>query len=108
MNTPIQTDSIEEITQTEQIEQTEEVKETKEYPTELTIHVYDNKRNKLKSMDIKHIDYMEKEFRAKHIERLAKLECDTTTGVVFLDALTNLERVSDHALNVAQGVLNRK
>ncbi len=54
------------------------------------------------------IDYMEKEFRAKHIERLAKLECDTTTGVVFLDALTNLERVSDHALNVAQGVLNRK
>ncbi len=54
------------------------------------------------------IDYMEKEFRAKHIERLAKLECDTTTGVAFLDTLTNLERVSDHALNVAQGVLKRK
>ena len=54
------------------------------------------------------IDYMEKEFRARHIERLAKLECDTTTGVAFLDALTNLERVSDHALNVVQGVLSRK
>ena len=67
MNTPIQTDSIEEITQTEQIEQTEEVKETKEYPTELTIHVYDNKRNKLKSMDIKHIDYTKT--RIKTIKR---------------------------------------
>jgi len=54
------------------------------------------------------IDYMEKDFRTRHIERLAKLECDTTTGVVFLDTLTNLERVSDHALNVAQGILNRK
>ncbi len=54
------------------------------------------------------VDYMEKDFRAKHIERLAKLECDTTTGVAFLDTLTNLERASDHALNVAQGVLKIK
>ncbi len=54
------------------------------------------------------IDYMEKEFRAKHIERLAKLECDTTTGVAFLDTLTNIERISDHALNVVQGILKRK
>jgi len=54
------------------------------------------------------IDYMEKEYRAKHIERLAKLECDTTTGIAFLDTLTNIERVSDHALNVVQGILKRK
>ncbi len=54
------------------------------------------------------VDCMEKEFRARHIERLAKLECDTTTGVAFLDTLTNLERVSDHALNVAQSVMKRK
>ena len=53
------------------------------------------------------VDDMEKELRSLHIKRLQKNECDATASVVFLDVLTNLERVSDHALNVAQGVISR-
>lgn len=54
------------------------------------------------------IDEMELQLRSRHIQRLTNNECEATTGVVFLDVLTNLERVSDHALNVAQGVLQRE
>ena len=44
---------------------------------------------------------MEEELRDKHIERLSKGECSPSVGAVFLDILSNLERVSDHAYNVA-------
>lgn len=47
------------------------------------------------------VDTLEEELREKHIKRLAGNMCNSTTGVVFLDALSNLERISDHALNIA-------
>lgn len=47
------------------------------------------------------VDTLRDELREKHIRRLASNLCDTTTGVVFLDMITNLERISDHALNIA-------
>lgn len=47
------------------------------------------------------VDNLEEEIREKHIERLARNECASETGVIFLNALTNLERVSDHANNIA-------
>ncbi len=47
------------------------------------------------------VDSLEEEIREKHIERLAKRECSSETGVIFLNILTNLERVSDHANNIA-------
>lgn len=51
------------------------------------------------------VDNLEKQIRAEHMQRLAAGECNPRVGVIFLDALSNLERVSDHALNVAQGVI---
>lgn len=51
------------------------------------------------------IDDMEKNLRQTHIKRLKNNECNPTASVVFLDMITNLERVSDHALNVAEGVI---
>ena len=47
------------------------------------------------------VDSLEEEIRDKHIERLSKRECNSETGVIFLNILTNLERVSDHAINIA-------
>ena len=41
------------------------------------------------------------ELREKHIERLSAGECKASAGVVFLDIISNLERVSDHAYNLA-------
>ncbi|MDF2822234.1 MAG: putative rane protein [Clostridiales bacterium] len=47
------------------------------------------------------MDDMEDNLRAKHISRLSQGICDTQTGIVFLDVLSNLERISDHSLNLA-------
>ena len=52
------------------------------------------------------VDKMEKDLRAGHISRLSNAECTVNAGIHFLDLLGNLERVSDHAMNIAQVVLN--
>lgn len=52
------------------------------------------------------VDKMEKNYRANHIERLNKLTCNPTSGIVFLDMISNLERVSDHASNIALSIID--
>ena len=47
------------------------------------------------------VDSLEEELRERHIERLSTQSCKPENGVVFLDALSNLERISDHAHNIA-------
>ena len=47
------------------------------------------------------VDTLEEELREKHIERLSAGKCDPSAGVVFLDLISNLERISDHAYNLA-------
>lgn len=47
------------------------------------------------------VDALEKEFRSSHINRLNNNQCHPTSGVVFLDLASNLERVADHAANIA-------
>ncbi len=47
------------------------------------------------------VDNLEEELRDKHIERLSQRTCSPQAGVVFLDILSNLERISDHAYNLA-------
>lgn len=49
-------------------------------------------------------DELEIELRSKHIKRLTKQECNTEAGIVFLDTLVCLERISDHARNIAEEV----
>ena len=53
------------------------------------------------------VDRLEEKNRANHIDRLNKNQCVTSSGIVFLDAISNLERVSDHSLNIAQYVLGK-
>lgn len=50
-------------------------------------------------------DGLEISLRAKHIKRLTNQQCDTEAGIVFLDTLVCLERISDHARNIAEEVL---
>lgn len=47
------------------------------------------------------VDTLEEELREKHIERLSSGKCEPSSGVVFLDIISNLERISDHAYNLA-------
>ena len=46
------------------------------------------------------VDDLEEELRNKHIERLSAGLCIPSNGVVFLDILSILERMSDHANNI--------
>jgi phosphate:Na+ symporter len=54
------------------------------------------------------IDQMEKVLRARHIERLNSGKCQPSAGVVFIDILSNLERVGDHAHNLSMVVKDIK
>ena len=47
------------------------------------------------------IDKLNKELKARHINRLQNGECTIELGFVFTDLLTNYERVSDHCSNIA-------
>ena len=52
------------------------------------------------------VDMLEDELREKHIDRLTRGECKPQSGIAFLDIISNLERVSDHATNIAGYVKN--
>ncbi len=54
------------------------------------------------------IDQMEKELRRAHIDRLNEGVCSGEAGAIYLDVLSNLERIGDHAVNIAQYVLGRR
>ena len=47
------------------------------------------------------VDDLEKLLVANHIKRLMAAECDPLGGVVFTDMASDLERCSDHAINIA-------
>ena len=50
-------------------------------------------------------DNLEITLRSRHIKRLTNNQCNTEAGIVFLDTLVCLERISDHARNIAEEVL---
>jgi phosphate:Na+ symporter len=51
------------------------------------------------------IDKMERKLRKKHILRLNEGLCSGQAGIVFVDIISNLERIGDHAVNIAEAVL---
>ena len=58
---------------------------------------------KVKELE-KIVDKLKDDLRQKHIDRLSHGICSSENGVVFIDALINLERISDHSLNIANYV----
>ncbi|MDB8791846.1 Na/Pi cotransporter family protein [Romboutsia sp. 1001216sp1] len=52
------------------------------------------------------VDNIEKSIRANHIYRLNNNTCEIDSGILYLDLVSNLERISDHCSNIAIRVLN--
>lgn len=53
------------------------------------------------------IDTIEETLRNTHKARLVNNECKVEAGIVFLDAVSNLERISDHSNNIASYVVKK-
>ncbi|NLK94745.1 MAG: Na/Pi cotransporter family protein [Clostridiales bacterium] len=51
------------------------------------------------------IDVCEKKSRQKHIKRLYEGRCSAYAGTIFLDLISNFERIGDHATNIAESVI---
>ncbi|MBO5986907.1 MAG: Na/Pi cotransporter family protein, partial [Lachnospiraceae bacterium] len=54
------------------------------------------------------VDEMEREFQKAHVERLTKGECTPEAGMLFSDVISGLERVSDHATNIAFAIMDQE
>lgn len=52
------------------------------------------------------VDEKERELQRKHIGRMTRNECTPEAGMVFSDVISGLERVADHATNIAFSVLD--
>lgn len=66
----------------------------------------ENKEKAVKAIEKETLaDELEIKLRSKHIKRLTNNECNTEAGIIFLDMLVCLERISDHARNIAEEVL---
>lgn len=54
------------------------------------------------------IDKMERRLRKQHILRINGGLCSGQGGIVFVDIISNLERIGDHAVNIAEAVLGER
>ncbi len=52
-------------------------------------------------------DYLEKTLRENHIGRLSARQCIPSSGIIFLDIISNLERIADHSSNIAWAVVDK-
>lgn len=48
-----------------------------------------------------HVDELEKSYLKNHVARLFDRQCNPLEGVIFTNMLSDLERCSDHAINIA-------
>ena len=60
----------------------------------------DNEAKELSDLE-EHIDDLTLECQNSHIFRLNRKECNTEAGMLYLNTITDFERVGDHAINIA-------
>lgn len=73
------------------------------------ITIINNKDKNLALQVIKseeNVDLMEKRFRKHHTLRVNEGICVSETGIMFIEILSNLERIGDHCCNIAEYTLN--
>lgn len=53
------------------------------------------------------VDSMQEVFEQAHIDRLNNNECSTRAGMLFINTITDFERVADHSINIAWSVKSK-
>lgn len=69
-----------------------------------TAQILDNEKAEQLSEYETSVDDMQTEFEQSHIERLNAHKCNTRAGMLFINTITDFERVADHATNIAWSV----
>ncbi|WP_396229747.1 Na/Pi cotransporter family protein [Cytobacillus sp.] len=76
-----------------------------------SIHALDHK-DRIAALDVvkkeEAIDKMERKLRKQHILRLNEGLCSAQAGIVYVDIVSNLERIGDHAVNIAEAILGEE
>ncbi len=70
------------------------------YSIDMFVHENDAHETEVNELE-ESIDRMERELQDKHLNRLSKGECTAEAGVLFSDIISGLERIADHATNIA-------
>ncbi len=85
---------------------------------EKVLSTYSYSINSMKNSDIdlalkiikmeEQVDAIERLSRKNHMIRLSENVCEIESGILYLDIIVNLERISDHSLNIAQQVISKR
>ena len=68
---------------------------------------HNNREHMEELLDLEeHIDEMERQYQQCHVDRLTRNECTPEAGMIFSDVISGLERVADHATNIAFSILD--
>lgn len=73
----------------------------------LDMFSHNNQEHMQEILDLEdQIDQAERDLQESHIQRLTRNECTASAGMMFSDLLSGLERVADHATNIAFSLLD--
>ncbi len=73
------------------------------YRAALQVPTSNDQESMIRSIELEtQADQLEIRFRTHNLNRLTQHQCEAQLGILFQDALINLERISDHARNIAE------
>ncbi len=76
---------------------------------EVAIDAYGN-RDTAKAKEVypleQKVDECQKKYKEAHIRRLNEGTCNAYSGALYIDVLSNLERIGDHSMNIAESILD--
>ena len=91
---------------------TGEIQTLSEFAAKSTVNALDiyekQDRSRLPQVEIleQKVDELSAEFTENHIKRLKAEHCEPQSGVIFIDMINDLERIADHAENIAFSILS--
>lgn len=72
----------------------------------LDMFLHNNQEHMQEILDLEdQVDDAERALQESHVQRLTRNECTASAGMMFSDIVSGLERVSDHATNIAFSLL---
>ena len=78
-----------------------------QYAIEMFVDSDESHMKEIESLEDR-VDSKEKELQRKHVERLTRGECTPEAGMIFSDIVSGLERVADHATNIAFAITSEE